>query len=192
MSYINVQYFIDIDRVRQLAKAAGLNTLGALCEKAKIHRNSITPYIKGERSPFNQVVLDIASALKVPVTDILLSHEDKSIAALQRALSTVIEEDKQAVFLFGSRARKTERKFSDIDIGITGGKLPISFSSYSRIKSELEDHLDNFPLSLNFVNLDIAPFDFVSRIEKDLIFIAGSQIVANYFLGFIDGKKTNC
>ena len=185
-----MKYILDIDKIRQLGKRSGFNTLKDLCAEASVHYNSITPYIKKERSPFTQVVLDIASALKVSAKDLICKDEEREISSIISSLPPLLGPG-QAIFLFGSRARGTQKKFSDVDLGITGGRDKMSFSLFCEIKSSIDDLFEDSPLSINLINLDLAPLSFLEEIEKDMRFICGDEKSANYFLGVIDGRKKN-
>jgi transcriptional regulator with XRE-family HTH domain len=190
MLHNNVNFVLDVEKLKAFSRKAGIQTIGELCEKANIHKNSITPYLKGERSPFTQVVLDIAAALRVSAQDLVGVGEDHIVTDLRSRLGTLMESG-WSLFLFGSRARGSEKKFSDIDVGVTGGKVKLSFSDFSIFKSKAEDAYDNYPLSLNLVNLDMAPADFLLNIEPDLTFICGNEISSAFFLGYVYGRKEN-
>lgn len=186
----SLDYFLDIDKLKQVSKKAGINSLSELCRKANIHKNSITPYVKRKRSPFTQVVLDISRLLNIPVSELISSGTESALEEVRRTTTNIIREG-HAVFLFGSRSRGTHKKYSDVDLGITGGKRKIEFEEFSKIKSEFDDRLDNFSLSINLVDLDLAPLDFLTNIEPDLKFFCGDISTANYFLGYLNGRKAS-
>lgn len=183
-------FILDIEKIRIQAKKLGIQNLGELCKKANIHQNSITPYIQKKRSPFTQVVLDIANCLNMPATECICQSEDEVTVKVKQMIMTALNPE-HAVFLFGSRARGSANKFSDIDLGITGGNKKITFEEFSKIKSGIDDLFDNFSLSIDLVDLDLAPLDFLVDIEKDLTFLCGNQNTANFFLGYINGRKEN-
>ena len=185
-----MSYLLDTAKVRALALEANIASLGALCDLAQIHRNSLTPYVKGERSPFTQVVLDIAKALGVPATDIIRQQDDENLLEAKDKFRSVLPAE-HALFLFGSRARGDAQKYSDIDLGITGGKSPLGFSEFSRLKTKAEELFDSYPLSINLVNLDIAPDDFLFSISRDLQFFLGDEKTASFFMGYLYGRKKN-
>ena len=185
-----MSYLLDLDKITLLSADSGLRSLAELCKKAKINKNSITPYIKGERSPFTQVVLDIANALNTSPLDLVSTGEDKITKEIKSRLAPLLEES-VAIFLFGSRARKTNKKFSDIDIGVTGGINKIDFETFSLFKSRVDDAFDDYHLSVSLVNLDIAPLDFLVNIENDLVYFNGYKNSASYFQGYLSGRKEN-
>jgi len=185
-----MRYVLDIDQITSLSSKAGIRSLAELCKKAKINKNSITPYIKGERSPFTQVVLDIAEALNTPALSLISTGEDKVIKEIKTRLAPLLE-DSMGIFLFGSRARKSNKKFSDIDIGVTGGVNKIDFQNFVSFKSKVDDAFDDYHLSVNLINLDMAPLDFSLNIKEDLVYISGNNNSASYFQGYLSGRKEN-
>ena len=74
-----------------------------------------------KRSPFTRVVMDISKALNVPAVELIETEQDSLVSELQQMLAPLTPPG-QAIFLFGSRSRKTAKKFSDIDVGIMAEK----------------------------------------------------------------------
>jgi len=183
-------FHLNISKIESLGQQLGISSMAELCKRADINKNSITPYIKGERAPFTQVVLDISEALGVSPMELVSSGEDEVLQCVRNLLLPLLEID-TAVLMFGSRARKSNKKFSDIDLGVTGGAHKLDFDNYSLLKSKADDALDNYHLSVNLVNLDIAPLDFLINIEPDLLYICGNKSSATYFQGYLSGRKEN-
>ncbi|HMO17711.1 MAG TPA: nucleotidyltransferase domain-containing protein [Oligoflexia bacterium] len=186
-----MNFCLSKEKLLYFASKLGLGSFGGLCEAAKVHRNSLTPYLKGERSPYTQVVLDLASALKVSPDELIVEVSEDLGSQLYKRISPLIAGRTLAFFMFGSRARKTEKKYSDIDIGVSGGSARIDFESFVLLKSQIEDVFDDFPYTLNIVNLDMAPDEFLFSIEKDLTFLFGDKESSHYLLGYIHGRKKN-
>ena len=59
-------------------------------------------------------------------------------AALRRIIRKYLPAPAYAVFIFGSRAERTNREFSDVDLGILG-PAPISDNIKWAIEEELEE-----------------------------------------------------
>ncbi len=189
-----MRYQLDIDKISRLSADLGINSLAELSKKAKINKNSITSYIKGLRSPFTQVVLDIADALNTPALNLVRTAEDEVERELKARLAPLLDgllDGSVAILLFGSRARKDNKKFSDIDIGVTGGSTKLDFGTYSIFKSKVDDAFDSYHLSINLVNLDMAPLDFLLNIQQDLVYVCGDNNSASYFRGYLSGRKEN-
>lgn len=191
MAHNNVNYCLSKEKLMHFASKLGLRSINEICEAANVHRNSLTPYLKGDRSPYTQVMLDLAAALKVSPDDLIIKTSEDLVNELYRKISPLISDKQLALSMFGSRVRKTEMKYSDIDIGISGGRAKIDFDSFVLIKSQIEDEFDDYSYSLNIINLDMAPDDFLFSIEKDLTFLFGHKECFDYVLGYIDGRKKN-
>lgn len=184
-----VGFLIDFSKLRLLGEKIGARNLSEICSLAGINKNSITPYVKGERSPFASVVLRLSEALEVSPLDIIVSSdEDEVISYIKKQIKEALD-DSEVVFLFGSRARGDHKKFSDIDLGITGGKSQTDFSRFVTLKSNIDDKFDNYHLTINLVNLDMAPLDFLLQIEADLLYLCGNEKSAAYFQGSLNARK---
>ena len=186
-----MDWVLNMERVKELAALRSIESQSELCELAGVHPNSLTPYAKGERSPITQVVTEVATVLGVsPISLIENNKQDSLVCDAQHKFEAILPAD-LALMLFGSRARKSARKYSDIDVGVTGGAKPISFSSYVKFQSQVEEQFENFSHTINLVNLDKAPQDFLLSIAPDLTFLCGSHTAAAFLQGYISGQKEN-
>lgn len=68
------------------------------------------------------------------------------------------------VYVFGSRARKTHREGSDIDLAIDAGKK-ISLNTILDIKAEIEE--TTIPLFVDIVDIYSVSDDLKEEIEKE-------------------------
>jgi len=71
------------------------------------------------------------------------------------------------LFLFGSRARGTERRSSDIDIGISGLDERTFLRTRDRLLSELEE--STIPHRVDLVNMDTATPKFKKIAMKEVV-----------------------
>jgi len=87
---------------------------------------------------------------------------------LTEKLIRPLKEKNARVYIFGSRATNTQKKFSDIDIlFIPNPKHPIPGHVLHQLLSEIED--SNFPYRIDLVNyLELAK-SYKDRIEKEKI-----------------------
>jgi transcriptional regulator with XRE-family HTH domain len=187
-----MEYQISQEKLSQAMLSAGLTSISALADKAKVHRNSLAAYLSGKRSPFTGVMDAIASCLQVDPASLLTrtGSASKWINAVKGALRPCLtNEPPRALFLFGSRARRTHKKYSDIDFAIAGGLHPLSSAEFLRLKETVAQASDDFPIMVDIVNLDQAPGDFLTSVAGDLRLIAGDQQVETYLKGLIDGIK---
>ena len=60
-----------------------------------------------------------------------------------------ISPEENKVFLFGSRATGTNRKWSDYDIGVIG-KEKLPYSKFNELKNELEE--SNIPYKIDIID----------------------------------------
>ena len=68
------------------------------------------------------------------------------------------------VYLFGSRARKTNKESADIDLALDAGK-PIEFRIMSKIRGDIED--STIPVFVDLVDLQNIPEKLKNEIARD-------------------------
>jgi predicted nucleotidyltransferase len=71
------------------------------------------------------------------------------------------------IFLFGSRARGTYRRSSDIDIGFSGLSDSLFTTTRDHLLSEIEESV--IPHHVDLVNIDTAPSKFRDIAMKEVI-----------------------
>lgn len=70
------------------------------------------------------------------------------------------------IYLFGSRARKTNRSGADVDVAL-GALEPIHFMTIGNIKEDLEE--SNIPLFVDIVDLKTVSDVFLKEFKQDAI-----------------------
>lgn len=95
--------------------------------------------------------------------------DDHQKALLQDIVKKRIDQNEYKVFIFGSRAEGTGRKFSDVDLGIYGSK-EVPLGVLATLKEDLDD--STFPFTVDVV-------DF-SRVTADFKKIALQSIIPLY------------
>lgn len=80
--------------------------------------------------------------------------DPKLIKELQKIIWKYLDKNSYQAFIFGSRATGTNRKYSDIDIGIKGPIL--DFATLAKIKSAFEE--STLPY-----NVDVVDFNYTSE-----------------------------
>lgn len=83
--------------------------------------------------------------------------KDKSLIMVKKIISNFIDLNRYQLFVFGSRAKGTARKFSDYDVGIAG-KKEVPFKKLALIKEALED--SDLPYIIDVVDLVSASQEF--------------------------------
>lgn len=81
--------------------------------------------------------------------------ENEILDSIVKIILNCLDTEPDEIFLFGSRARNTNKSFSDFDIGIIPQKH-ISF----RVLQKIEDELDKLD---TLKTIDIVDFSFVSK-----------------------------
>ncbi len=90
----------------------------------------------------------------------------KNLDELKRIILSAINPNEHLVFLFGSRARKTAKFYSDVDIGILG-KKPLG-KTLHRIINQIED--SSVPYKIDLVDFYSVTNDFKKEALKGAIF----------------------
>ena len=70
------------------------------------------------------------------------------------------------VYLFGSRARQTNREGADIDLALDAGKK-IDFSILANISADIED--TTIPVLIDVVDIHTISKEMINEIEKDKV-----------------------
>jgi predicted nucleotidyltransferase len=177
-------------------KEEGISSLQALGKKSGLHRNTLYPLMRGERSPFSSSYLRLCQTLGVSPIELLEEPAGSALdvigAALQRGIETFDPGRQSLAFcLFGSRATGKAKRFSDYDVGVTGGERPLDSKLFLKIKEYLLSACDDLAVKVDLVNFDQAPLSFVLDFDSPLSFIAGYEGSMEYLKGKIDGLKAN-
>jgi len=93
-----------------------------------------------------------------------------TIKKLQDILFQYIDPKEYSLFIFGSRSKGSEKKYSDIDIGIEG-KKSLSFG----IIAKLEDAFENsdLPYTVDVVDFSTVTPQFKAVAKQHTIIIGG-------------------
>ncbi len=73
---------------------------------------------------------------------------------------------KCSIYLFGSRARNTNREGADIDVALDNQKV-ISFQDLMTIRNNLED--SHIPVNMDIVDLHAVSQDFKNKILPEIV-----------------------
>jgi len=86
------------------------------------------------------------------------SCQDNYQNQMRKLVLKVTKDLNCTIFLFGSRARGTERRSSDIDIGFSGLDEKTFLRTRDHLLSEFEESI--IPHRVDLVNMDTAPPEF--------------------------------
>lgn len=175
---------------RRLLKAQGYLSANDFCTTNRIHRNTLRAYLSGEKSVFADVIERISEKLSVDPLDLLESVEKglEPRKRLQEMLKAVFRKYSEVAFiLIGSRSTRSAKEFSDFDIALSGGEKRLATAMYLRLKQDILDATEPFEYSVDVINLDQAPIDFLRSLESLGIFMGGDESKFDYYKGFING-----
>jgi predicted nucleotidyltransferase len=90
----------------------------------------------------------------------MIQMEERHLQILRQILSQY----PYAFFIFGSRVKGTQKRFSDVDLCY---KEKIPSAVISKLEEDLEE--SNLPFKVDLVNWELCSDDFKKLIEKDMI-----------------------
>lgn len=191
-----MNYVIDLNKIKIALKANGLSSLGELSRVCSIHRNTLYPLVRGDRSPFTNTYLSVCRALDIDPVECLVKDPRVNILSIEEVARMVFEEYQKSfpdlcLFLFGSRAAGKAKKFSDYDVGITGGRHPIGGLDFLKIQESILERCDNFPVKVDVLNFDSAPGSFLVDFNSPLVLLAGSKDSLTFLEGGIHAQSKN-
>jgi predicted nucleotidyltransferase len=155
----------------------GIKTYSELTKILGCHRNSLSSYLCG-KPVVPEVVESLISALGLAVSDALMQQPSLVSRGLPKELLPVVENlvrqnPELSFMLFGSRARGTHRKYSDVDLGVKGAG-PVTLEVWSKIRDAVESATEDAPWTVDVVDLGRAPSSFIQGIRSQLVFLGGN------------------
>jgi len=188
-----LHYKLDEIRLKAAVLRCGFDNLSHFAERFQLNRATIHHYMVG-RGPLSAPYYQLCKALNCDPLSLLvpLTTQEKidQLDEIRPLIKNLIGlHPKLAVGLLGSRASGHAKKYSDWDLGITGGMAPIDGSEFLRLKSWVDDWAEDLPRFVDLINLDQAPQWFLQEIHYSPIFLGGDQSTWYYFLGRLHGTK---
>ncbi len=180
-----LNYVIDETEVLAAMKAKGYKSIEELSKALNVHRNTISAYLCGQRALPESLdrlmyLLDVS-----PAQVIVRNLNSKKQFGLDIAdvVSSMINlcPDK-AYVLFGSRARGSNKKYSDYDIGVYC-RDEMQFSQFSKLIDLAQEHQSEKPYDINLSNLCLADSKFLFEIKNDWQYLGGD------FLSWVELQK---
>lgn len=168
-------YILNPKRFEEALRQRGFKSIGALARTLGIHRNTIHYYLSGH-GVFPEKLERILDQLSLDPADVLIRKKGAAdpLAAIAPLMDRLQQQFPDAAFvLFGSRARKTARPYSDWDIGVycqTG----LTHERYREILREKEDWVEGSSYLVDVVNLNRADRDFLESICGGWTFLGGN------------------
>lgn len=189
-----MKYIINSNILKKAMVGKNIGSMALLSKESSVHRNTILGYLSG-KSVFLDTFTQIADHLGLdPLELITPASETKAkaenIDEIKQIIAALTKTKKGcAVILLGSRAKGRAKKYSDWDIGITGGTNPISSSEYLTMKNKVDELSEDLPRTVDLVNLDSAPAWFLKAIDYEPQFLDGNKEAFIYFKGVLYGAK---
>ena len=167
-------YVLNINQIKKTLHARGYSGLKPFLERIGLHRNTLDRYVRG--APVLPVSIEKAlAALEIPIEQAICMHYQEEKLSIDSLVTSIHTSYPQvSIFLFGSRARKSARKYSDFDIGVYS-QSGISFSQYLAILEQKENYEEHAPEKIDCVNLNLAEKDFLLSVVPDLRLLAGYE-----------------
>lgn len=94
-------------------------------------------------------------------------YQDKYLNQIRKMALKVTQGLDCTIFLFGSRARGTQRRSSDFDIGFSGLDEKTFLKTRDRLLTELEESI--IPHRVDLVNMDTAPPEFKNIATQEVV-----------------------
>ncbi len=183
---------LDVEALERKMKLHNIASFSELSAVAGVHRNSLQPYLKGEKSVYSSVFERICRSLKTSPSELFLDTKVLDRHGLFPILQQLwAEQSYQSVccFLFGSRASGKAKKFSDYDIGLSAGINITSSLDFYSVKERILIATEDLPVSIDVVDFDNAPNWFISEIDEKFSFICGNNTSFQQLLGKVNGIK---
>ena len=184
------KYVLNREKFDELLEKAGYKNYIDFCKRTGLHRNTLNYYLS-ERDVFSKKFYEMSAALGVDPLLLITSSKSytENIEEIKSVLEALTTMPKLAVVLLGSRAKGSYKKYSDWDLGVTRGSLPVTGREFLRMRGRVSDLADNLPRKVDLVNLDAAPEWFLLSIDYELIFLVGSFESYQYLKGVLHGIK---
>lgn len=168
---------IDSDRLQRQIRVRGFGSVKEFADSVGVHRNTVGNYLSG-KAAIPGALATILEALDLAPGEVLsLSRRRRHVPGLSvsRLITSLHQADPQAVYvLFGSRARGTEKRYSDYDIGVYQREA-MGFSMYSRLLNLVADWNEGATQTAQLTDLTRADASFLTAVSGDLRFLAGSH-----------------
>lgn len=165
--------------LRQALRKRGFHSAGQFCKQIGIHRNTFSGYLSGKSvlQPTAQQILDYLQLDHLAAFEIkqTLPLNDDFINSLNPVVDALVHSAPWASFvLFGSRAKGSSQKYSDVDLGVVG-PTRLSTQQWSHLRNVLDDVSENYPFAFDLVDLRRASPEFINEVASHGKFLGGSR-----------------
>lgn len=185
-------YRISKIKFAKILLEKGHANISAFARSSQLHRNTINLLLSG-KAVFVHAITVIAQELECDPMELLepvvaTNLKLPEIGEITPLVARLIQRDKKmCVVLFGSRASKKPKKYSDWDLGIFRHPKPIDTKNYLHLKELVENLSEDLVREVDLVNFNEAPTWFLAEIKSQPEYLAGSKESYTYLKGMIDG-----
>ena len=167
-------YLLNEALVKQEIRRQGYKSLSDFAENIGLHRNMLSYYFSSDKPVISDGLTRIISSLNLDLSEVLIKRDDKKKYTLKNIsplIESLYQKYPENIFvLFGSRARDTNEKYSDFDIGTFSDSVNFDYLDMLSIKSDFEDTV---PFFVDLVNLNYSDSNFIDNIKKDWQLLSG-------------------
>jgi predicted nucleotidyltransferase len=170
----HIMYVLNIPEISKALHNRGYRGLRPLLKRLGLHRNTLDRFIRGA-PVLPSSVEKVLAALDLQLERALCNKESLQKLPIDELVTNIHAAYPQvSIFLFGSRARNSARRYSDYDLGVysSGG---ISLSQFLAILEHKERYEEVAPEKIDCVNLNQADKAFLSSITPDIRLLAGYE-----------------
>lgn len=96
----------------------------------------------------------------------MLHLEDKYIRLIKETFADKLSNHNYLIYIFGSRARGDNSKYSDVDIAFKGNKK-LTLRELSQLQLNFE--FSDLPYKVDIIDLNSCSSDFIQIIQNDLV-----------------------
>lgn len=171
-------YILNEKAFLSALKDRGFNSIQSLANELGMHRNTIHYYLSGKAPVISEKLSAIIDRLGMDLRS-AFTKKNGYDSSIHPSIVKIVDNIHQSfpsvsVVLFGSRSRKTAKKYSDYDLGIYSDD-GINHNCYNKILNLKNDLEEESPYFVDVVNLNYADSEFLKEISKSWMFLAGRQ-----------------
>lgn len=165
-------YALNIEALKTAVRKRGFRGIKPFLEHIGLHRNTLDRFARGA-SVLPRSVEQVVSSLNIPIEQALVRTTQNPADPIMPLVEEIHRNHPNtSLFLFGSRARGRNRKYSDFDLGVYS-RTGIPLKEFLRILEEKERFEEASPWTIDCVNLTNASGEFLVAIARDMTLLAG-------------------
>ena len=172
----NLNFIISDSIIFTAMRRKGITSVEELSKKLNVHRNTILPYLGGQRALPDCLDRLLKFLDLSPGEAIVKNVKSQKQYGLEIAplVSRLIKQAPDNTYvLFGSRAKNTYKKYSDYDLGVYNTEN-LTLRELSKLIDYAKEWELDKPYDVNLTNLTLADTNFLEEIRNDWVFLGGN------------------